>query len=394
MNTTLEKRGFNWPLLALAVGAFGIGVTEFSPMGMLPVIAEGVDVSIPSAGLLVSAYAMGVMIGAPVMTLLFSRWGKRTALMALMVIFTLGNILSALSPDYWTLLIARVVTSLNHGAFFGLGSVVAASLVTKEKQASAVATMFMGLTIANVGGVPVATWIGQQIGWREAFAGTAALGLITIAALWLALPKGAPGQRPDVRRELKVLMRPQVVIALLTTVLGASAMFTLYTYIAPMLEVLTNASGGFVTLALALIGLGFTIGNWLGGRVADWSLDGATAIFLAALAAIMLVTPFLIDSHIGAAIILLLWGGAAFAIVPPVQMRVMQAASDAPGLASSINIGAFNFGNAIGAAVGGAVISAGLGYAAVPVAGGLLAAAGLGLVWVSHRSTRQVACTV
>ncbi len=394
MNTTLEKGGFNWPLLALAVGAFGIGVTEFSPMGMLPVIAEGVDVSIPSAGLLVSAYAMGVMIGAPVMTLLFSRWGKRTALMALMVIFTLGNILSALSPDYWTLLIARVVTSLNHGAFFGLGSVVAASLVAKEKQASAVATMFMGLTIANVGGVPVATWIGQQIGWREAFAGTAALGLITIAALWLALPKGAPGQRPDVRRELKVLMRPQVVIALLTTVLGASAMFTLYTYIAPMLEVLTNASGGFVTLALALIGLGFTIGNWLGGRVADWSLDGATAIFLAALAAIMLVTPFLIDSHIGAAIILLLWGGAAFAIVPPVQMRVMQAASDAPGLASSINIGAFNFGNAIGAAVGGAVISAGLGYAAVPVAGGLLAAAGLGLVWVSHRSTRQVACTV
>lgn len=394
MNTTLEKGGFNWPLLALAVGAFGIGVTEFSPMGMLPVIAEGVDVSIPSAGLLVSAYAMGVMIGAPVMTLLFSRWGKRTALMALMVIFTLGNILSALSPDYWTLLIARVVTSLNHGAFFGLGSVVAASLVTKEKQASAVATMFMGLTIANVGGVPVATWIGQQIGWREAFAGTAVLGLITIAALWLALPKGAPGQRPDVRRELKVLMRPQVVIALLTTVLGASAMFTLYTYIAPMLEVLTNASGGFVTLALALIGLGFTIGNWLGGRVADWSLDGATAIFLAALAAIMLVTPFLIDSHIGAAIILLLWGGAAFAIVPPVQMRVMQAASDAPGLASSINIGAFNFGNAIGAAVGGAVISAGLGYAAVPVAGGLLAAAGLGLVWVSHRSTRQVACTV
>lgn len=394
MNTTLEKGGFNWPLLALAVGAFGIGVTEFSPMGMLPVIAEGVDVSIPSAGLLVSAYAMGVMIGAPVMTLLFSRWGKRTALMALMVIFTLGNILSALSPDYWTLLIARVVTSLNHGAFFGLGSVVAASLVAKEKQASAVATMFMGLTIANVGGVPVATWIGQQIGWREAFAGTAVLGLITIAALWLALPKGAPGQRPDVRRELKVLMRPQVVIALLTTVLGASAMFTLYTYIAPMLEVLTNASGGFVTLALALIGLGFTIGNWLGGRVADWSLDGATAIFLAALAAIMLVTPFLIDSHIGAAIILLLWGGAAFAIVPPVQMRVMQAASDAPGLASSINIGAFNFGNAIGAAVGGAVISAGLGYAAVPVAGGLLAAAGLGLVWVSHRSTRQVACTV
>jgi MFS transporter, DHA1 family, inner membrane transport protein len=394
MTTTRTQRGFNWPLLALAIGAFGIGVTEFSPMGMLPVIAEGVDASIPSAGLLVSAYAIGVMVGAPVMTLLFSRWGKRTALMALMAIFTLGNILSAFAPDYWTLLAARVVTSLNHGAFFGLGSVVAASLVPKDKQASAVATMFMGLTIANVGGVPLATWVGQHIGWRAAFGGTAVLGVITITALWLALPKSAAGKRPDVRRELKVLAQPQVVIALLTTVTGASAMFSLYTYVAPMLEELTGASGAFVTLALVLIGLGFTIGNWLGGRVADWSLEGATALFLGALAVIMLAIPFVIGSHVGAAIVLLLWGGAAFAIVPPVQMRVMQAASDAPGLASSINIGAFNLGNAIGAAVGGGVISAGLGYAAVPVAGGLMAAAGLGLVWLSHRSARQIACSV
>lgn len=381
-----------WPLLALAIGAFAIGVTEFSPMGMLPVIAEGVEVTIPSAGLLVSAYAIGVMVGAPVMTLLFSRWGKRTALMALMVIFTLGNIISALAPDYWTLLLSRVVTSLNHGAFFGLGSVVAASLVPKDKQASAVATMFMGLTLANVGGVPLATWVGQQIGWREAFGGTAVLGLVTIAALWAALPRGAPGERPEALRELKVLTRGPVVIALLTTVLGSSAMFTLYTYVAPMLESLTGASGGFVTLALVLIGLGFTFGNWLGGRVADWSLDGATAIFLGALAAIMLVIPFVIGTPAGAAVILPVWGGAAFAIVPPVQMRVMQAAHDAPGLASSINIGAFNFGNAIGAAAGGAAISAGLGYAAVPVVGGLLAAAGLGLVWLGRRPTRLAAC--
>ena len=389
---TSDKAASRWPLLALAIGAFAIGVTEFSPMGMLPVIAEGVEVSIPSAGLLVSAYAIGVMVGAPVMTLLFSRWGKRTALMALMVIFTLGNILSALSPDYWTLLLSRVVTSLNHGAFFGLGSVVAASLVPKEKQASAVATMFMGLTIANVGGVPLATWVGQQIGWREAFGGTAVLGLVTIAALWAALPRGVPGERPEVLRELKVLTRRPVVIALLTTVLGSSAMFTLYTYVAPMLESLTGASGGFVTLALVLIGLGFTFGNWLGGRVADWSLDGATAIFLGALAAIMLIIPFVIGTPAGAAVVLLVWGGAAFAIVPPVQMRVMQAAHDAPGLASSINIGAFNFGNAIGAAAGGAAISAGLGYAAVPVVGGLLAAAGLGLVWLGRRPARLAAC--
>lgn len=390
-STHTSQTGSRWPLLALAVGAFSIGVTEFSPMGMLPVIAKGVDASIPSAGLLISAYAIGVMVGAPVMTLLFSRWGKRTALMGLMAIFTVGNILSALSPDYWTLLASRVVTSLNHGAFFGLGSVVAASLVPKEKQASAVATMFMGLTVANVGGVPLATWVGQQIGWRQAFAGTAVLGLVTISALWFALPKGAAGKRPDVMAELKVLMGRQVLIALLTTVLGASAMFTLYTYVAPILENLTGASDGFVTLALVLIGVGFTIGNLLGGRLADWSLDGATAIFLAAIAAIMLVMPLVLGTHVGAAIILLLWGGAAFAIVPPVQMRVMQAAAGAPGLASSINIGAFNLGNAIGAAVGGGVIGAGLGYAAVPVAGGLLAATGLGLVWLSQRSTAKLA---
>lgn len=381
----MDKTRLNWPLLALAVGAFGIGVTEFSPMGMLPVIAEGVGVSIPSAGMLVSAYALGVMIGAPVMTLLFARFGKRTALIALMGIFTLGNLMSAVAPDYWTLLASRVVTSLNHGAFFGLGAVVAASVVPRDKQASAVATMFMGLTIANVGGVPLATWVGQQIGWREAFAGTALLGVLTILALSLALPKGQPGQRPDVGRELRVLIRPQVLTALLTTVLGASAMFALYTYVAPVLTTLTGASDGFITLALVLIGVGFTVGNWLGGRLADWSLDGATMIFLAALSVIMLAAPVLLGHPVTAAITLLVWGGAAFAIVPPVQMRVMQVASDAPGLASSINIGAFNLGNAIGAALGGAVISAGLGYAAVPVAGGVTAAAGLALVWLGRR---------
>ncbi|GAB4069175.1 MFS transporter [Ancylobacter sonchi] len=383
--------GFNWPLLALAIGAFGIGTTEFAPMGLLPVIAEGVDVSIPTAGLLVSAYAIGVMIGAPVMTLAFSRFGKRTALMLLMGIFTLGNLLSALSPDYYTLLASRLVTSLNHGAFFGLGAIVAASVVPREKQASAVATMFMGLTIANIGGVPAATWIGQQIGWRMAFAGTAVLGLVAIAALWVALPRGEPGKVPNVRRELGVLTHPTVLLAMSTTVLGAGAMFTLYTYVAPALAELTGASGSFVTLALVLIGVGFTLGNGLGGRLADWSLDGATKIFLAALAVIMAVLPLLLTSHLGAAIGLLVWGAAAFAIVPPVQMRVMQAAAEAPGLASAINIGAFNLGNALGAALGGSVISLGLGYAAVPVAGGLLAAGGLALVWLGR--ARPVART-
>ncbi len=385
-----------WVLLALAIGAFGIGTTEFSPMGLLPVIANGVDVSIPTAGLLISAYAIGVMIGAPVMTLAFSRFGKRTALILLMAIFTLGNLMSAMAPGYFTLLAARLVTSLNHGAFFGLGAVVAASVVPKEKQASAVAAMFMGLTIANIGGVPAATWIGQQIGWRMAFAGTALIGVAAIAALWSALPKGELGAMPDVRRELRVLTRPAVLLSMATTVMGAGAMFTLYTYVAPTLETLTGASDSFVTLGLALIGIGFTIGNWLGGRLADWSLDGATKIFLGALAAIMLILPLAFASHAGAAIGLLVWGAAAFAIVPPVQMRVMEAASEAPGLASSINVGAFNLGNALGAAIGAGVIGLGLGYASVSIAGGLLAAAGLALVLAGarERSSRLATCDV
>ncbi|WP_429950616.1 MFS transporter [Comamonas sediminis] len=375
-------------LFALAIGAFAIGTTEFAPMGLLPVIAQGVDVSIPTAGMLVSAYAVGVMLGAPVMTLLFSRFGRRAALVTLMLIFTAGNLLSALAPGYTTLLLSRLVTSLNHGAFFGIGAVVAASVVPKDKQASAIAAMFMGLTVANIGGVPAATWIGQQVGWRLAFAGTAALGLITIAALWMVLPKGEAGTRPDVRRELKVLTRPEVLLAMGTTVLGAGSMFTLYTYVAPVLTEITHASPGFIAFALVLIGVGFTIGNSLGGRLADWSLDGATRIILLALALIMVVLPWALGTHLGAGMGLVVWGAAAFGMVPPVQMRVMQAAAEAPGLASSVNVGAFNLGNAVGAALGGAVISKGLGYGAVAWAGAALAAGGLGLVLIQGRMRR------
>jgi len=362
-------------------------------MGLLPVIADGVQVSIPTAGMLVSAYAVGVMAGAPVMTLLFSRFGKRAALMALMLIFTIGNLLSAFAPSYTTLLLSRLITSLNHGAFFGIGAVVAASVVPKEKQASAIAAMFMGLTVANIGGVPAATWIGQQVGWRVAFAGTAVLGLVTIAALWLALPKGEPGKAPDLRRELKVLTRPEVLLAMGTTVMGSGAMFALYTYVAPILAEITHASPGFVAFALVLIGIGFTIGNSLGGRLADWSLDGATKLILAVLAVTMAVLPLVMTTEIGAAIGLVVWGAAAFGMVPPVQMRVMQAAAQAPGLASSVNVGAFNLGNAVGAALGGVVIGQGLGYAAVPLVGAALAAGGLALVWLGNAGRRNASAS-
>lgn len=376
------------PLLALAIGAFGIGTTEFGPMGMLPTIAQGVDVSIPTAGMLISAYAIGVMVGAPIMTLLLARWSRRKALIALMAIFTLGNLLSAASPDYASLLAARVITSFNHGAYFGLGSLVAASLVPREKQASAMAAMFLGLTIANIGGVPAATWLGQAIGWRESFAAIAVLGVLAMSSLALALPSGTRGRVPDIRAELRVLTRPTVLMALTTTVMGAGAMFTLYTYINPALETLTQASPVFITAMLVLIGVGFTIGNTIGGKLADRSVDGALIGFLLLLIATMVAFPWAARTQAGAAVALLVWGTAAFAVVPPLQMRVMRAATGAPGLASSVNIGAFNLGNALGAALGGGVLQAGLGFAAVSIAGGMLAALGLMLVLVQLRAAR------
>lgn len=370
----------NLPLLALAIGAFAIGTTEFSPMGFLPQIAESLNISIPSAGMLITAYALGVMFGAPFMTLWFGHFSRRKALIILMSIFTLGNLLAAIAPNYWGLMGARIITSLNHGAFFGIGSIVATSVVPKDKQASAVAMMFMGLTIANIGGVPLATWIGQTIGWRMAFALIALLGLITMLALWKALPKLQVNERPNVRAELKVLTRLPVVVALLTTVMSAGAMFTLYTYIAPSLHSITHATPTTITLMLVLIGIGFSLGNHFGGKFADLSLNKTLIGFLALLMLMMLLFPVLAKTTLGAALALIVWGAAAFAVVPPLQMRVMSVAHDAPGLASSVNIGAFNLGNALGAAAGGMVLSAGLSYAAVSYMGAVLTGLGLLLV--------------
>ncbi|WP_180131044.1 MFS transporter [Acinetobacter sp. YH12072] len=379
----------NFPLLALAVGAFAIGTTEFSPMGFLPEIARDLEISIPRAGMLISAYALGVMLGAPLMTLWLSRYSKRKSLILLMAIFTIGNILATLAPNYLGLMGARIITSLNHGAFFGIGSVVAASVVPKDKQASAVAMMFMGLTIANIGGVPLATWIGQHIGWRMAFLGISLLGLLTMFSLWKALPEGQSSQKPDVRQELQVLTRLPVVLALLTTVMSAGAMFALYTYIAPSLQSFTQASPALITLMLVLIGVGFSIGNHLGGKFADLSLDKTLIGFLILLMLMMLLFPILASTALGAGLTLIIWGAAAFAVVPPLQMRVMSVAYDAPGLASSVNIGAFNLGNALGAIAGASVLNLGLSYSAVSFAGAGLSAVALLLVLIQMKLVPQ-----
>ncbi|RVT90940.1 MFS transporter [Sphingomonas crocodyli] len=372
-------------LIALSVGAFGIGVTEFAPMGLLPVIAADLGVSIPSAGLLISAYALGVMIGAPLMTLTTGRVPRRTLLIALAGIFTVGNLLAAVSDSYAMLLAARVLTSFNHGAFFGVGSIVAASLVPPQRQAGAVAAMFMGLTIANVVGVPLATWAGEHLGWRASFRGIAALGLATMAALRLTLPALPAPRGGDAMAELRVLGRGRVLGALALTVIGSSAMFTVYTYIAPILRDATHASLGFVTAMLVTYGVGMTVGNWLGGRFADRSVDRTLIVTLGALSAILIAFAMLMAHASAVAILVFLWGIASFALVPPLQVRVMTAAADAPNLASAINIGAFNLGNAFGAALGGGVIAAGLGYPVVALAGAAASMIGLsamlGMSW-------------
>lgn len=375
----------NWPLLALAVGAFAIGTTEFTPMGLLPVIAQGLQVTVPKAGGLVTAYAVGVMVGAPFITLLLARLRRKLALTLLMGIYVAGNLLSAVAGSYELLFVSRVLTSLAHGAFFGLGAVEASAVVAPERRASAVATMFMGLTIANIIGVPAATWLGMNFGWHMAFGVTAVLGLLTMVAVQLALPVREAGPVPDVAAELKALLRANVLLALTTTAIGAGAMFVLYTYIAPILEHITHASPLVITIALMLTGVGFSIGNAIGGKSADRSLDGSLLMFFPILGAVMLLFPWAAQTVPGALIATLVWGAATFALMPALQMRVMQAAHDAPALASSVNIGAFNLGNAIGAAFGGIALSMGLGYAGVSVIGTALALVGVGLVLFSRK---------
>lgn len=383
----------NPPLLALAAGAFGIGVTEFAPMGLLPVIATDLSVSIPSAGLLISAYALGVVLGAPLMTLATGRVPRRTLLIGLAGIFTIGNALSALADNYALLMIARIITSLNHGAFFGVGAIVAAGLVPPDRKAGAVAAMFMGLTIANVVGVPVATWAGETLGWRASFWGIAMIGVMVMAALALTLPKAAAPAAGDMLAELRVLGRRRVMSALALTVIGSSAMFTVFTYITPILREQTGASLGFITAMLVLYGLGLTVGNWIGGKFADRSVDRTLIVTLAGLSLVLLTFAVAMPLANASAVLIFLWGIASFALVPPLQVRVMDAARDAPNLASAVNIGAFNLGNAIGAALGGAVIAGGLGYPAVALAGAGASALGLLMIVVMSRPLVNVAAT-
>lgn len=375
----------NIPLLALALGAFGIGVTEFSPMGMLPVIANDLAVSIPTAGMLISAYAFGVLLGAPVMTLLFANMGRRNLLLLSMAIFTLGNLISALADSYNVLLLGRIITSFNHGAFFGVGAIVAMSVVPPEKRAGAVAAMFSGLTIATIGGVPLAAYIGEVVGWRPAFFAMAVIGIVTMIALRMSLPPLVNERKANVRDELRVVTKGPVLVALLLTVVNSSAMFTVFTYIVPILQDETLASTFFVTAMLVLYGIGLSVGNYLGGRFADRSLDLTLVFSLVAVALLLVLFAVTVSSKLMVAPLIFLWGIASFALVPPLQSLVVQEAKEAPSLASAMNIGAFNLGNALGAMLGAAVINAGFSLSYVPLAGAGTAVVGLVMVLMFRR---------
>ncbi|PKM19535.1 MAG: MFS transporter [Gammaproteobacteria bacterium HGW-Gammaproteobacteria-15] len=379
----------NIPLLALALGAFGIGVTEFSPMGMLPVIANDLAVSIPTAGMLISAYAFGVLVGAPFMTLVFANMGRRNLLLLSMAIFTVGNLISAVADSYNVLLLGRIITSFNHGAFFGVGAIVAMSVVPPEKRAGAVAAMFSGLTIATIGGVPLAAYIGEVVGWRPAFFAMAVIGVITMVALRMSLPPLVSERKANVRDELRVLTKGPVLVALLLTVVSSSAMFTVFTYIVPILQDETQASTVFVTAMLVLYGVGLSLGNYLGGRFADRSLDLTLVFSLIAVALLLVVFAAAVSSKIIVAPLIFLWGIASFALVPPLQSLVVQEAKEAPSLASAMNIGAFNLGNALGAMLGAAMINTGFSLSSVPLAGAGTAILGLIMVLVFRRGRLQ-----
>ncbi|MER5523692.1 MFS transporter [Streptomyces sp. NPDC002677] len=377
-------------LLALAVGAFGLGTTEFVMMGLLPDVADDLNISIPTAGHLVSAYALGVVIGAPLLAALTARMPRRTVLISLMALFVAGNALSALAPAYDWLLAARFLSGLPHGAFFGVGAVVATNLVAPERKARSVSLMFMGLTVANIAGVPVATLMGQHLGWRATFLGVSLIGVAAMAAVALLI-RGADAPAPvsGLRGELTALRSLPVWLALATTVVGFGALFSAYSYITPMLTDSAGYADSDVTLLLALFGVGATAGNLIGGRLADHAMRGTLFGGLASMVAVLLLFPVLMHAQWSAALAVTLLGVAAFITGSPLQLMVMERAAAGPSLASSANQAAFNLANAGGAWIGGVALAAGFGATSPALAGAALAVLGLGVASVAFAVDRR-----
>ncbi|MDR6711104.1 DHA1 family inner membrane transport protein [Pseudomonas hunanensis] len=378
-------------LWALAISAFGIGTTEFVIAGLLPQVAADFTISIPQAGNLATVYALGVFVGAPLLIILGTRIPRKGMLMLLMSLFVIGNFVTATASDFNIALLGRLVTSLTHGAFFGIGAVLAADLVAPNRRVQAISFMFSGLTVANLVGVPVGTWLSQVMSWRDTFYAITVVGGLGFIGVMMLIPKIPNHERPQIKKEFAAFANTRVLLAMGITVFGPAAFFTSITYIAPMMVEIAKFDPASVTWLMVVFGLGLFLGNILGGRYADKALMPLLYLTLGGQAIVLLIFSVTAHSQIMSAACILLMAGFGFATVSPIQKLVMDKAraAGAPTLASAVNIGLFNLGNAIGAGVGGFVIAAGLGYASPNWAGALLSLAALLLALASGALDRR-----
>lgn len=383
-------------LFALTLSAFAIGTTEFVIVGLIPTIAEQLNVSLPSAGLLVSLYALGVAIGAPVLTALTGKLPRKWLLVGLMALFTVGNLLAWQAPGYESLIVARILTGLAHGVFFSVGSTIATGLVAKEKAASAIAIMFSGLTVALVTGVPLGTWIGQVFGWRETFLVVSLLGLVAMVGSMLLVPGNLPkGAASSVREQLSVLTRKPLLLVYAKTALGYGGAFTAFTFLAPILQQVSGFGASAVSLILLVYGVSVAVGNIWGGKLADrMGPLPALKLLFAGLAVVLLVLTFTAPHPVLAVLTVLVWGAFAFGNVPGLQVLVVKQAErrtpNAVDVASGLNIAAFNVGIALGSVVGGFVVEH-LGLMHTPWIGALIVLLAYGLTHVSEAGERRAA---
>lgn len=379
-------------LWALAIGAFGIGTTEFLISGILNQIAHTFQVTIPQAGYVATAYALGVFISAPVVAIIGSRFPRKYVLMVCATLFTLGNLITAFAPSLDVAIIGRVITALNHGGFFGIGSLVASSLVDKSKKAQAIAFMFAGMAVANLLGIPFGTWLSQVIGWQHVFIVIGAIGILTLLGLFFLLPADIHHGQTEITSELRAFMDPQVLLAMGITVLGPSAFFISITYIEPMALNVTGLQTSSITVLMVLFGLGLVVGNYLGGKCADRSLFGTLLVSLLLQGIALLFMWLDARSAIVVGTMVFFMAAFGFATVSPIQKLVMERANAAGAatLAASVNIGMFNLGNALGAALGGFTIHSGFGLASPAWAGAGLSFAALILALVAYKTNRPV----
>nr|WP_234817697.1 MFS transporter [Mycolicibacterium sphagni] len=377
-------------IVALALGGFGIGTNEFVSMGLLPEIARGLHISEPTAGHVISAYALGVVVGAPVIAALTAKFNRKIVLMSLMALFAIGNVVTVLAPSYPVLIGARFLAGIPHGAFFGVAALVAAQLLGPAQRAKAVAQVMTGLTVATVIGVPLAAWLGQAFGWRSAFALVVAIAVVTLAAIWIWLPDLAGGHTTSTRTELSALQRPQVWLALVIGMVGFGGMFAVYTYVATTLTDVSGVSQAWIPVGLMVFGIGMVVGNFAGGRMADRSVIRALYVSLALLAVVLAI--FVAAAHNPYTAMLLLFGigASGAAIAPALQTRLMDVAAEAQTLAAALNHSALNIANASGAWIGGLVIAAGYGYTAPAAAGAVLAVVGLVVLTASVALQRRL----